>query len=237
MPSLRKYCQSIHNLADTCRTIQLGTLEHYAKADSNDAPFADPNEGLRIIIGKDISQSVTTLSQLDARLTGNGRLTAKLMNFNRNEINCYVFSCSLEDGKFTGYDSSYLLPEANVIEHILLELLAAQLTSKNVVKPDPSGRHIIKCEHGKVKYFNRDAFMFDNKSIQKLIAKNKCPPCFSKFKEYNGKNYEIEKEYRFCFFVFNLEGTQIPVKKEPVILQDTTYLEKIAPLHPLCTKD
>lgn len=74
-------------------------------------------------------------------------------------------------------------------------------------------RFLIQSEHRAVTYLDEDAFSFDMRGIGRVKENNKHDICFTKPKKNLGRVYKLESEYRFCFFVFDLEGNQISVKK------------------------
>src|SRR3989338_1827223 len=134
---LFKYCKSEHNVTKGCQTLRLGTLEFYLTLEFFH-PSADPTEGKRRMIGSAGTYSVNDLSALTGgrivnRNGGNYSIIAGNVNLNFDEVNCYIFSCSLNPKKnFFNYDSCYLLEDAESVAMSIQNMLNEQIVPDNL---------------------------------------------------------------------------------------------------------
>jgi len=222
-----KFCESKFNVAKKCQTLRLGTLHYYQNLEF-EIPISDPTEGKRYFSGSSGSYVVTELSPLT-----NGKIIDNVggsvihvggeVKISIDEDNCYIFSCSINKinhGFLSQYNSCYLVKNVDQVAKGLTQMLAEQLLPNDFEDMESAFKKkiYIECVHKKIDYLDKDTFKSNPENLSSVKLNNEeCDICFTKPESYNGRNYHLEKEYRFCFFAFDEQGNALKIKKTPKI--------------------
>ena len=227
-----KFCNRTYNPMYSDTSIQLCSLYYY-KAVDNDF-IRDPDEGVTsrslnpptpaVVTGDEIGR----LTGLSIGGSGTIRLAGRAVRTTIPIPNAYVFCTSeLDDpteehAAALGYDSWYVVQNANRFASILADQIKQQITPNvNVI-----------FLHGRVSY--QDEKGVDYSGLPDFVRSHRIVEVAHYFlkrrasRHVPGKDYADEREYRFVFLPVALGNRPMPLTKDRIYVRSESLSETIA---------